>query len=627
MPIRTDCSSCGKKLRIRDDYIGRRVKCPQCGSAFLAEAVANTAIQAETPKPAPVKTMKDKVAAKPMAKKQPPPDDQEDEDIEERPVKRGKKSKKGEPKKIKPLWIGVAAAVALVAVLVGCYLLFFSGSPKKTVPVAQKRARQVAQQREVALADLVPGDAWFFISTADVPDVPGMENVKQMAKPFEDEFQKSMGFPLSDLERWSAFPLADFAAFKNPPFPPIAVVFETKKPMEQQTVTKAIVNGDWGKRAKLNAEFVTEQMVLVTPAAAAPAYKAKKGKLKATGVLERALSQVATHKGMVACAVVPPELAKEAEGAFKDLPAFLKTKALFLAVDVGDRIVLNGSLVADDPASAQEIKTATDGLVGLASLFLNQNAKNPEMASMVKMGQQALKDLKLAVQDKEMTLAFEMKTADAVGVVMGSLGPAIEKLRGSAANASDLNNLRQIGLAWHNYFGTFKTFPPQTFKNGLSWRVALLPFIEQENLYRQFKLDEPWDSPHNLKLLPLMPKVYESNVAKAGPGRTFYQTFVGPNTVNKNVKQGLKITEIPDGTSNTLIVAESSRAVEWTKPEDITITPNGPVAVGNAEPAHFFAVFADGSVRRLPRNLPEQTLRWLIDPADGNPIPNLGEAK
>ena len=80
MPIRTDCSSCGKKLRIRDDYIGRRVKCPQCGSAFLAEAVENTAIQAETPKPVPLKSTKDKVAAKPMAKKQPPPDDEEDED-------------------------------------------------------------------------------------------------------------------------------------------------------------------------------------------------------------------------------------------------------------------------------------------------------------------------------------------------------------------------------------------------------------------------------------------------------------------------------------------------------------------------------------------------------------------
>src|SRR5207249_2796575 len=74
------------------------------------------------------------------------------------------------------------------------------------------------------------------------------------------------------------------------------------------------------------------------------------------------------------------------------------------------------------------------------------------------------------------------------------------------------NNLKQIGLAMHNYHDTYRHFPPQalTDKNGkplLSWRVAVLPFIEQDNLYRQFKLDEPWDSEHNRKLLERMPKL------------------------------------------------------------------------------------------------------------------------
>lgn len=307
------------------------------------------------------------------------------------------------------------------------------------------------------------------------------------------------------------------------------------------------------------------------------------------------------------------------------MPAFLKTKAVFVSVDVGDRLVLNASLIADDAAAAQEIKTSADGLKGLASLFLNQNAKNPEMASMVKMGQRALQDVKLDAKDKEMTLAFQMSTAEAVGMVMGIVGPAIEKVRGAAAGATELNNLRQIGLAWHNYHGTHQTFPPQNFNKGLSWRVAILPFIEQDTLYRQFKLDEPWDSPHNRKLLPLMPKIYETGV-RADPGRTFIQTFVGPSTINKTPTQGLKMTQIPDGTSNTLLVAEGTRAVEWTKPDDIAIAANQPIVIGGADPKFFFAVFADGSVRRLSRSLDQKTLRWLVDPADGNAIPNLDQA-
>src|SRR5262249_34008276 len=67
------------------------------------------------------------------------------------------------------------------------------------------------------------------------------------------------------------------------------------------------------------------------------------------------------------------------------------------------------------------------------------------------------------------------------------------------------NNLKLIGLAFHNYLSTYGVFPASaSFKKGkkplLSWRVAILPFIEQEALYKKFKLDEPWDSPHNKKL-------------------------------------------------------------------------------------------------------------------------------
>src|SRR4051794_27214810 len=71
--------------------------------------------------------------------------------------------------------------------------------------------------------------------------------------------------------------------------------------------------------------------------------------------------------------------------------------------------------------------------------------------------------------------------------------------RVAAARQASVNNLKQIGLAFHNSHDTMGYFPGGVYdasgkKVGLSWRVAILPFIEQGPLYMQFKLDEPWDS-------------------------------------------------------------------------------------------------------------------------------------
>ena len=199
--------------------------------------------------------------------------------------------------------------------------------------------------------------------------------------------------------------------------------------------------------------------------------------------------------------------------------------------------------------------------------------------------------------------------------------PIVGKLSGAASATSDTNNLKQIVLAWHVYHDSNKTMPPQMVGKGLSWRVAILPFLEQGELYQKFKLDEPWDSPENIKLLPLMPKIYESSKIKAPPGQTFLQSFVGPNTINKVPQKAMSMTQIVDGTSNTIILAEAVRPVEWTKPEDIKIDPKQPIVLGGADPKYTLVAFADGSVQKIARTLDQQILRWLIDPADGNPLP------
>src|SRR5437773_109335 len=112
---------------------------------------------------------------------------------------------------------------------------------------------------------------------------------------------------------------------------------------------------------------------------------------------------------------------------------------------------------------------------------------------------------------------------------------------GTPQRSAVANNLKQIGVAFHNYLSAHGTFPASAIygKDGkplLSWRVALLPYLEKGNLYREFKLDEPWDSPHNLKLLDKMPKVYAPVAGDAKEYWTFYRVFTGPGTICEGAK-------------------------------------------------------------------------------------------
>jgi Protein of unknown function (DUF1559) len=161
----------------------------------------------------------------------------------------------------------------------------------------------------------------------------------------------------------------------------------------------------------------------------------------------------------------------------------------------------------------------------------------------------------------------------------------------------------------------------------LSWRVALLPFLEQDALYREFHLDEPWDSPHNKKLLANMPQVYAPpGVKTREPYTTFYQVFVGPHAAFEK-HRALKVFEFTDGTSNTLLVAEAGSAVPWTKPEDLHFAPDDPLPeLGGLFPGVFNAALADGSVKTFSKKADPGLLRAAITRDQGEVV-NLDRIK
>jgi prepilin-type processing-associated H-X9-DG protein len=186
-----------------------------------------------------------------------------------------------------------------------------------------------------------------------------------------------------------------------------------------------------------------------------------------------------------------------------------------------------------------------------------------------------------------------------------------------------VNNLKQIGLAMYNFHVEEGHFPPAaiTDSNGkplLSWRVAILPYIEQDSLYRKFKLDEPWDSPHHRSLLAEMPPVFACPSDQEPKSfKTRYQAITGPGTIFEG-NEGMPVSAILDGVSNTLMIIEANDPVEWTKPDDQPFGPNLPLPVlGSGHPGGANALFADGTVRFLKTTIHPVVLGCLITRAGG----------
>jgi hypothetical protein len=149
-----------------------------------------------------------------------------------------------------------------------------------------------------------------------------------------------------------------------------------------------------------------------------------------------------------------------------------------------------------------------------------------------------------------------------------------------------------------------------------SWRVLLLPYIEGDDLYREFHLDEPWDSPHNLALLPRMPGTYAPprwKKSKVPPYHTVYHVFVGEGAAFEG-REGVRIPkDFPDGTGNTFLVVEAGEPVPWTKPEDIPYDPDGLLPdLRCLFKDGFRAGMADGSMRWVRKGTSEANLRAAI---------------
>lgn len=208
------------------------------------------------------------------------------------------------------------------------------------------------------------------------------------------------------------------------------------------------------------------------------------------------------------------------------------------------------------------------------------------------------------------------------------------------------SSLRSIALGLHNHHSTFNSFPPHQ-RNGktpdLSWRVQLLPFLEQGALYNQFRLDEPWDSEHNRTLIDKMPDVYASAAPdQQQAGKTRFVFPRHPNAIHSDPQKGARFADIIDGTSNTImvVVADPENAVTWTKPDDLEIDMELPRRGWFAGmDGQVSIALADRTIARLPIDATNEQVARLLTrngqeviesppmPVSGPPFPTLGNRR
>jgi prepilin-type processing-associated H-X9-DG protein len=279
------------------------------------------------------------------------------------------------------------------------------------------------------------------------------------------------------------------------------------------------------------------------------------------------------------------------------------------------RLGLRWTVQAADNASAR----ALHQLLGEAKKAL---AKNKEARAAVPGLDKLLPLLAPKVAGDRLVLAMDEKALVPV------LRPFIKQAAESREREKASEGLSALLTGMHSYHDAHNRFPT-TGSYGprgqplLSWRVHLLPHLSQGALYKQFRLNEPWDSEHNKKLIAKMPVVYRpANRKLAAQYKTTYLAPRGEETMFP-AKRGVRIQEVLDGTSNTILLidADDDRAVVWTRPDDLTYDGKQPDKGLSARHGGKIMVgMADGSVQFLPGDIDKKLLHALFTRAGGEEV-------
>ena len=329
---------------------------------------------------------------------------------------------------------------------------------------------------------------------------------------------------------------------------------------------------------------------------------------------------IAVEKTLRLSTTITYEKEDQAKAALETVKEFAK---MGLAQMVEPRKEVEKRVFPKDQVGANPLTDLPEFLAALAGLAILNEAENLLKNPPITLAGTSLKADYTTPQISSNALVPTM------AIAVGMLLPAVQKVREAAQRMSSINNLKQIALAMHNYNSTYNGFPAaaicdkKTGKPLLSWRVAILPYIEEEALYKQFKMDEPWDSEHNLKLAKNMPKIYfHPKANKPGDNKTHYRLFYGKGAAFELNKTS-QINNITDGLSNTLMAVEAEEPVVWTNPNDLAFDPTKALPKMLSIDGKFSAAYCDGSVRTFKMPIDQEIFKLLLQKSDGKPIPEV----
>jgi prepilin-type processing-associated H-X9-DG protein len=536
------------------------------------------------------------------------------------------------------VWKGVRwrAFAGVVAALAGAVVLVqLAGGPARS-----------AGDKDALPADLqrIPTDSAAFVSVRP-GDLWGTEPAQRLREQFKehlpqglDEWRKFVGLPPQDIERLTAvyvsFPPGDLPLFFVAAAQPLdrtkvlANVGPDAKEEKRKEHTLYVGPRNNAVHFIDDHSYIAGKVEAVRDFLERPAPK-KEGPLgPALRLAEAKHTLVAGVNPEPVVAQVPEELPPMAE-PYKPL---LKARLATLAVDLGKETRGDLRLTFAEEKEAQQAEKAVKAGLSMARVGLGlaaqQVQKDKEAAKLAELIGHAQADLEDSTVKQEGP-AVEVRVAIKADLTAAgyAINQAVLKTRQASTRIQSQNNLKQIALAMLNYTSTNGHFPAQAVyspdgKPLLSWRVLILPYVEQDALYKEFHLDEPWDSDHNKKLLAKMPKLYALPGKDAeGTTDTYYLGFAGKRAFFDG-RKGVAIQDITDGTSNTIMVVEAAKGVPWTKPEDLPFDPEKPLPKMATHWAGGFNVaFCDGSVHFLSPNIKPAKMKAFITRNGGEVVP------
>jgi hypothetical protein len=494
---------------------------------------------------------------------------------------------------------------------------------------------------------------------AELLGKPGFEGLESLLGP-SDEITKRFGVRLSELAQITVVWLRPVAAHRPPngPMlpPPSVVVLQSVAARDWKNLTSHVVAEHPEEVVHVGQSFVrtakapdgaayyqpSERTIVISEhESALRQYLSARLIPNEHHAWDSALSALpggqmggAVDSTFVA-QVLEPALSQPDAASKLDMfaPLWAKAQAHAITLKAAKGLSLAYAATCDSDDGANRVAKTVDAMLTLATNALpglkrTAPDNSAPVVELFKMADDALNSAKITRDGRTVRLEASGKV-EVASFVKSVLTPVVASSRTTARRAQSTNNLRQLALAMHNYASANGgKFPPAVVVNPNgniphSWRIELLPYLGEKELYDRYRMNEPWDSPANRELLNARPAVYAVPGAEVNNSNACYFAVTGRETLFPSVGQGSAFTDITDGLSNTIMFVEAKREIPWTKPKDIVLEPGGRTPkLGGFEPESggFNAVFADGAARFVKDSIDPAMLRALFTRAGGEVV-------